>query len=99
MAQRHQNSQKDLRRLRSSLVKDCCLNPRIDGGNPSRYIPFPDTGGDAYQFLLKIDCVIMGKVGNSPYELLGEGEEIFRKRAVGGLNTIFTFQVIRGHGI
>ena len=102
MAQRHQNSQKDLRRLRSSLVKDL-LSP-----NPPELTEeiLHDTyhfqiQGDAYQvFLLKIDCDVR-KVGGSPYELLREkAREIFEN----GLSEVcpeyhLYFQDYTGYGI
>ena len=102
MAQRHQNSQKDLRRLRSSLVKDL-LSP-----NPPELTEeiLHDTyhfqiQGDAYQvFLLKIDCDVR-KVGGSPYELLREKvREIFEN----GLSEVcpeyhLYFQDYTGYGI
>ena len=98
MARRHQNSQKDLRRLRSSLVKDL-LSP-----NPPELTEeiLHDTyhfqiQGDAYQvFLLKIDCDVR-KVGGSPYELCGRRRGRYLKTGCRRFapNTIFTFRIIR----
>lgn len=98
----HTNSQKDLSRLRSSLLKD------LLSGNPPPLTEeiLGDTyhfriQGDAYQvFLLKIDCDIR-QMSGSPYEILQEkAREIFEK----GLSDVcpeyhLYFQDYTGYGI
>ena len=101
-AKHHQNSQKDLRRLRSSLVKDLLSpNPPHLTEETLRDTYHFQTQGNTYQvFMLKIDCDIR-KMGGSPYEILQEkAREIFEN----GLSGIcpeyhLYFQDYTGYGI
>lgn len=102
MERSHTNSQKDLRRLRSSLVKDLLsghpphLTEEILRDTYHFQIP-----GDAYQvFLLKIDCDI-DRIGGSPYEILQEKAREILENGLSGVCPEYHlyFQDYTGYGI
>ena len=102
MANSHQNSQKDLRRLRSSLVKDLlspappCLSEEMLRDT----YHFRTQGGIYQVFLLKIDCDIR-KMGGSPYEILQEKAREILENGLSGVCQEYHlyFQDYTGYGI
>ena len=102
MDKRHQNSQKDLTRLRSSLIKDLLSpNPPVLTEEVLHDTYHFQAQGDTYQaFLLKIDFDIR-KMGGAPYEILQEKAREIMENSLSGvcLEYHLHFQDYTGYGI